>query len=207
MKRKFRNFQIKRTCTKNYENYSSFKPYLKNDFFNRCAYCNLLEGSITTPFEVDHFIPRDTFKEKWPECDTLYDNLMYSCKKCNIAKSNQYSGDIENRKIINDYFYNPVVDDFGKIFYRNDAGGIDSDDLKAKEMIEKLKLYRPIHNMAWLCEILNETLEKLKIKIEMVDRESEQGKLLIQAKEVLSDYYILCQQVFTENYNNDKFII
>ncbi|AEY65604.1 HNH endonuclease signature motif containing protein [Clostridium sp. BNL1100] len=207
MRRKFRDFSIKRSCNKNYTNYTRYKPYLKQDFSCRCAYCNLLDTSITTPFEVDHFIPRDTFKDDWPECDTLYENLIYSCKKCNIAKSSQFSGDISPKKIINEFFYNPVLEDYGEIFYRNDYGGIDSDDLKGREMIKRLKLYRPIHNIAWLCEALKNLLVKINNQIEKVGRDSEQGKVFLLAKEELSDYYITCQHIFIENYNNEKFVM
>lgn len=205
MKRKFREFLIERTCDKEYKQYQSYKAHLQKDFSCRCAYCNLLDSSVTTPFEVDHFIPRKTFQDVWPECDVLYDNLMYACKKCNQAKSSQYQGDITQRKISNEFFYNPVDIDYGTIFYRNDAGGIDSDDELGLQMIEKLKLYRPIHNLAWICEMLNTTLDKLNAKLEKVGRDTSTGQVLIQAKEELSDYYRTCQQVFIENYNNEKF--
>lgn len=207
MRRNFRDFKIDRSCSEKYDDYKLYKPYLKKDFKNRCAYCNLLDNSITTPFEVEHFVPRDTFKDIWPECDTLYDNLMYSCKKCNMAKSSQYAGNILDKIVTNDYFYNPVVTDYGKIFYRNDTGGIDSDDAKGKEMIKKLKLYRPIHNMAWICETLKNTLDKLNMQLDKVGRDTEQGKILIRAKEELSDYYNICRDVFIENYNNNKFVL
>lgn len=207
MKRKFREFNITRTCTKEYTNYKSYKSYLRDDFSCRCAYCNLLDTSITTSFEVDHFIPRDTFKNYWPEFDTLYDNLVYSCKKCNIAKSSLYSGDITTREIKNDYFYDPVNTDYGEIFYRNDSGGIDSDDEKGREMIEKIKLYRPIHNLAWLCETLENTLKKINIQIEKIGRDTDQGRMYIIAKEELCDYYMTCEQLFKKNYNNDKFVL
>ena len=206
MKRKFRDYIIKRTCSKQYKKYPEYKPYLKEDFVHRCAYCNLIDsGMITTPFEIDHFVPRDTFKNEWPECETLYDNLIYSCKKCNIAKSNYFKGDISKRVIQNEYFYNPVETDYGVIFYRNDAGGIASDDEKGRDMIDKLKLYRPIHNMAWICETLKNTREKLNAQIEKVGKDTIQGQLLIEAKNELNDYFVTCQVIFLENYNNDKF--
>lgn len=207
MKRKFRDFKIIRTCTKKYAVYGTYKPALREDFKGRCAYCNLLEDSITTPFEVDHYIPRDTFKDDWPELDTLYENLVFACKKCNIAKSSKYVGDISNKKIINEEFYNPVDVDYGTIFYRNDAGGIDSDDAKGKDMIAKLKLYKPIHNMAWICENLNITLEKIDIQIEKSHENILKREMLKKAKNQLNDYYRLCNKIFQSNYNNDKFII
>lgn len=87
----FRNHIIKRTCNKKLKDYTSYKKYLAEDFKHRCAYCNTLD-SIASPmlFTVDHFVPRDVFKEKNISLDTDYNNLMYSCIKCNLAKSNKY---------------------------------------------------------------------------------------------------------------------
>lgn len=207
MKRKFREHTIKRTCTKEYKDYHKYKQYLKSDFQERCCYCNLLDKSITTPFEIDHFIPRDAFKAEWPECDTLYENLMYSCKKCNNAKSNDYKGDISKRVIENEYFYNPAEVDYGEVFYRNDSGGISSDDEKGRDMISKLKLYRPIHNLAWICERLKDTRDKLDAQIMKFGKDTKQGKILSEAKNELNDYYIICNDIFLENYNNEKFVL
>jgi len=203
--RAFREFTIIRNCNKEYKQYSTYKPHLKNDFKNRCAYCNILDSSITTPFEVDHFIPKNTFKHDWPECDTLYGNLMYSCKKCNGAKSDQYSGVLDKENFVNDEFYNPVDSDLGEIFFRNEVGGIDSEDKKGKEMIQKIKLYRPIHNLAWIVEKLQLTLENINKKLDTVDRDTSEGRLLLLAKERLSDYYLKCQQTFLEIYNDDSY--
>lgn len=207
MKRKFRDYIIKRTCKKKYRNYPDYKPYLATDFQNRCAYCNLQDSRITTPFEVDHFIPKKEFEQDWPECETLYDNLIYSCKKCNGAKGKQFSGDISRKVIHNEDFYNPVETDYGEIFYRNDEGGIASEDKKGREMICKLKLYRPIHNMAWICEMLSSTRNNLDAKINQVGAKTKIGKLLIGAKNELNEYYILCNEIFIENYNDENFEI
>lgn len=207
MKRNFRDYKITRTCTKKYDDYHSYARFLREDFNHRCAYCNLLDTQITTPFEVDHFIPQDVFKDEWPELKTLYGNLVYSCKKCNVAKSNQYKGDISKRKIKNDLFYEPEETDYGTIFYRGDDGGIRSDDEKGRDMISKLKLYRPIHNLAWICEITKKTLDKLSVQIDKAGKDSAKGKKLQEAKEELQDYYEDCIAVFLANYNNNKFVI
>ena len=205
MRRKFRNYKIIRTCTKEYKDYHSYIKYLREDFKHRCAYCNLLDTQITTPYEVDHFIPEDIFKDKWQELKTDYANLVYSCKKCNGAKGNQYEGDITKRELKNDLFYDPVLTDYGMVFYRGDDGGIYSDDEKGRDMITRLKLYRPIHNIAWICEITRTKLDNLSKQIYEVGKDSMKGKLLCDAKEELQEYYDNCIAVFMANYNNNKF--
>ena len=68
---------------------------------------------------------------------------------------------------------------YGTVFYRGDDGGIYSDDEKGRDMITRLKLYRPIHNLAWICEKTKLTLEKLSTQIKEVGKESERGLSLI----------------------------
>ncbi len=205
MKRTFREYKIQRTCIKSFKDYASYKKYLREDFHSRCAYCNLLDSKITTPFEADHMIPREAFDGKRDELETLYENLVYACKKCNMAKGSQYKGDIRRNVVENEYFYDPVKVDYNDIFYRDDTGSICSEDEKGRDMISRLKLYRPIHNMAWLCEMLEKTLKKLEQQLSKEGVESERGKLLSQAKSELQEYYILCQNVFVANYNSKKY--
>lgn len=207
MKKTFRDFKIQRTCTKQYKSYHSYKPFLQKDFHSRCAYCNLLDTQVTTPYEIDHFIPKDIFKDEWPELETTYKNLIYSCKKCNGAKSDQFKGDLSKRVIENELFYDPEETDYNTIFYRDDEGNICSEDKKGRDMINRIKLYRPIHNLAWLCEMTKQTLDKLNAQIEEAGKDSERGKLLIEAKLEFNDYYNECRDIFLANYNNEKFVM
>lgn len=207
MKRTFRDFKIQRTCTKKYEDYHSYHCVLREDFQHRCAYCNLLDSQVTTPFEIDHFVPKAVFRDKWPELENTYENLVYTCKKCNLAKSNQYKGNIDKRVIENELFYDPEKMDYGAIFYRGENGGICSDDPKGRDMITRLKLYRPIHNLAWICEITQRTLEKLSRELEKTEQGSAKEATLREAKEKLNDYYNDCRDVFIANYNNNKFTL
>jgi hypothetical protein len=71
-----------------YEDYSSFKPWLRDEFAFRCAYC--LEREMWYPdrassFCVDHIEPRS----RKPSLICKYQNLVYSCNRCNSAKQDQ----------------------------------------------------------------------------------------------------------------------
>lgn len=96
----FRNYNIKRTCNKKFKDYKKYKKYLAEDFKHRCAYCNTLD-SIAKPmhFAVDHFVPREVFKGKNDSLDTDYNNLMYACEKCNLAKSSKYERRYRKSKV------------------------------------------------------------------------------------------------------------
>ena len=162
----FKEHEIKRTCQQRFDDPRKYKDYLRVDFHGRCCYCNMSEDLITTSFHVEHFIPRKVFKGKKDSLDVDYNNLMWSCPKCNLSKGDKYEGDFENNsKIENDLFYNPVDIDYNDIFYRNEMGSIMSDDPKGKEMIKLLKLYRPIHNLGWTCEKMENVLELMEAKI------------------------------------------
>ncbi len=65
------------------------KMYLRNDFRFECAYCRVREQDNACGeayFEMDHFVPRGSSEEN--DSDS-YDNIVYSCEKCNRTKSNQ----------------------------------------------------------------------------------------------------------------------
>ncbi len=65
------------------------KMYLRNDFKFECAYCGMKEKYNVMGeqlFEKDHFVSRQSDVEWDINC---YDNMVYSCRKCNGTKSDQ----------------------------------------------------------------------------------------------------------------------
>jgi hypothetical protein len=70
-----------------YLEYQRYKPWLRDDFKFRCVYC--LERERWYPnghaaFGVDHIFPKSDPAHKHLECE--YENLLYSCNRCNSAK-------------------------------------------------------------------------------------------------------------------------
>jgi hypothetical protein len=68
-----------------YEDYQSYKPWLRDEFSFRCVYCLCRESWFPDgddSFSVDHFAPRT----EAPERTTDYDNLVYACCQCNRLK-------------------------------------------------------------------------------------------------------------------------
>ena len=195
---------IRSTPTKKTD-YRKYRPELEHDFHERCAYCNLHKNSITTQFEIDHFIPQGIFKGVRNDLLTEYSNLVYSCPKCNNAKGNQFSGDIYAKNVKNEKFYDPVETDYNSVFYRNEYGFIESDDTKGREMIEDIKLYRNIHALAWICEQLSEIREKLVFAIEQ-ESDTERKSLLQEAKEKVTNAYFEKDKLFKAVYNNPDFL-
>lgn len=70
-----------------YTSYESFRPWLRDEFTFRCAYCLKREawGQVTGEFELDHFQPQALS----PDRKLDYSNLVYACRRCNAVKSDQ----------------------------------------------------------------------------------------------------------------------
>lgn len=202
--KEFKSHTITRSTPPHYSSYGKYKPYLENDFCERCAYCNLHSKRITTPFEVDHFVSRAAFDGVRPELETDYKNLVYSCKKCNVAKSGQFKGDLTEEIPTNALFYDPVLVDYNSIFYRNEFGAIDSDDPKGRSMINMLKLYRPIHILAWLCEEIGATADKLQDAINVETSEAKKQEYE-KALNGLNAQYRKFVDLFIASYNDSNF--
>lgn len=174
----FKKHKIQRTKGLSFDKVEKYRKDLAKDFSHRCCYCNIHESVLMGAFHIDHFIPRDAFRGKKDDLERAYDNLMWSCPKCNLSKSSKYVGNLlENDHIENLLFYNPVETDYNTIFYRNELGAIDSDDEKGRKMIQELKLYRPIHTLSWMIEKLESTYLLLEKAIEKEEDETKKIEL------------------------------
>jgi len=147
----FRDLTPKRTCTKSYASYGSYKSYLADDFNNRCGYTDSHHrwfGGIST-FHIDHFKPHSDY----PELKTTYSNLVYACSYVNILKSNDDP--------IN--YLDPCATDYNQHFYRDTHGTIcpDPQSPQAVHMHKKLKLGLIRYRLIWSLEKSDAILKKL----------------------------------------------
>lgn len=201
---KFKRHSIKRTCTIVLDKPQKYRPYLQRDFHERCCYCNMPEDLLTVPYHVEHFIPEKVFKGVRDSLRTDYNNLMWSCPKCNLSKGDKYQGNIvDHSRIENELFYNPAETDYNDIFYRNELGGIDSDDWKGRQMINLLKLYRPVHNLAWLLE----RYEKVAIELDEQQKketEPERKHMLELAAGKVAGKCVKMEMLFRAVYKGKK---
>jgi len=76
---------IRRQTPPEYADHYQYRPFLRIDFLERCAYCERSEAYLrgTDFFTVDHFQP----KSKFPKLASHYPNLYYACGKCNQYKA------------------------------------------------------------------------------------------------------------------------
>ncbi|OOF55776.1 HNH endonuclease [Rodentibacter genomosp. 2] len=77
-------------------NREPIKASLRESSHNKCAYCECVLQETDSYGEVEHFYP----KKLYPEDILNWDNLLPSCKRCNIHKSDH---DTKKEPIVNPY--------------------------------------------------------------------------------------------------------
>ena len=79
---------VRRSQVPRYAKYESYKPFLREDFQYRCAYCQHHERvfALLRSMTIDHFRPKILF----PNLRVEYTNLYYCCGECNTFKADNW---------------------------------------------------------------------------------------------------------------------
>jgi len=111
-----------------YADYEAFRPWLRDQFLYRCAYCLMRETWLRgkAGFQIDHCIPHS----KHAEGTLDFDNLVYTCPWCNQAKAGVPVP-------------HPAEVAYGKALHVDDDGNIESASSLGSVLIEGLKLDHP----------------------------------------------------------------
>ena len=135
---------------------------LKEDFQNRCGYCNDIKLG-NAEFEIDHFVPQKPKKFETTINSTSYFNLVYACKSCNRAKRNEWPTNDENiHNLNNEGFIDPCDDEYNNQFERKYIGCISHITPLGEWMYFALKLYKPQHEILWNIDQLNTMILEIK---------------------------------------------
>ena len=135
--------------------YQEYRPFLRNDFHQRCGYCGDHEFFRETFYEIDHFVP----KSLAPERENDYSNLVYSCRSCNNSKRAKWpTGDVAkpNDGLVG--WIDPCDESFAQQFDRLDDGSVKPKTILGLWMWKALTLGNPIHRLKW-------SLEQLRIEL------------------------------------------
>jgi hypothetical protein len=140
---------------KELKDYKGYKDYLETDFNKRCGYTNCSQfwfGGKRT-FQIDHFKPQKYF----PELETKYSNLIYSCSYVNRAKSEDVG-----------VYIDPCDTDYNLHFHRDGLGHIypNSSSSSGKYMYKSLKLYLKRYGIIWMLEELETKMDILRQLVE-----------------------------------------
>lgn len=162
---------------------TSNKKRLVSDFYSRCGYCGDIHsysGGFNS-YHVEHFAPKDKFSTH----QFIYDNLIYACPFCNIAKSNTWIGNSPKENIVkNKGFIDPCHNDYDKHLYRKPLGQIGYKTPVGEYMYYTLKLYLKRHEIIFSLNRIDDYCTKIKEKIDQLKIE---GKSTSQYEELLRD--------------------
>ena len=119
--------------------YRSFRPYVRRDFKQYCAYCLLHEDNAAGEenFELDHFHPRKQFKA----IEKDFYNLYYSCHPCNRIKWHQWPTPELQAKGIG--FVDLCKDNFEDHFREKPDGQWEPLTESARYTLKAIRLNRP----------------------------------------------------------------
>ena len=151
-----------------YNDYSSYRRWLRDEFTFRCVYCLIREewGRLVGEFDLDHFQPQANN----PELSIEYENLVYACHTCNLRKSDKVM------------FASPcsLARDTVRVY---PSGRIEGLTTQVREIIAKLGLDSPKFREWRLIWIRNVELAKL--------HDSDQYRRLLRFPDDLPDLSIL----------------
>lgn len=141
------------------------KKYLAIDFKNRCAYCDDLDkyNGGYRAYHVEHFAP----KEKFPDLEYVYDNLLYACPYCNNSKSDKWPSDRADVNVVGDAgFLDPCCEAYYDNLHRKDDGSIGYSTDLGEYIFNELNLGLKRHKIIYRQTELNELIEKTQKKID-----------------------------------------
>jgi len=161
---------------------------LKEDFVNRCGYCNDIDTWRFIWFEIDHFVPQ---KHLVNIKSTDYNNLVYSCRSCNNSKRAKWpTGNEKLHNKNNIGFIDPCDDSFNDQFNREHSGRIIPITAIGKWMYNALKLYKPQHEIIWNIEQLHLLIVELREVVKDYPNNYDLKNRLIELYNKYDEYLI-----------------
>jgi uncharacterized protein (TIGR02646 family) len=127
--------------------YHKYRAELREDFNNSCGYCgDSDERCDKSIFHIDHFAPKSLF----PELGLAYTNLVYSCRYCNVSKSNHWIGvdaSVSNNGAAG--FIDPCSTEYEINLGRSSSGRIYAKTIVGSYILKRLKLGLLRHELLW----------------------------------------------------------
>ncbi|MDR7130181.1 uncharacterized protein (TIGR02646 family) [Algoriphagus sp. 4150] len=156
----FRSIHPKRSEQEQRPRYQDFFDTIREDFNQRCGYCDSFDLRRSNDFEIDHWRPKRVLRNI---SQNDYSNLAYACKSCNRSKSGKWPSNNEDIDIINDQgFIDPTSDDYSRHFAKCNNGEIYWVTPLGKWMYNELSLYNVQHSILWLLEKIRNAIEEAK---------------------------------------------
>ena len=184
------------------QHYSSYKKTLRRDFNNRCGYCDDSDSLRIRSFSIDHFVPQNPISIDAPVAPNIYQNLVWACCYCNLAKSNKWpTRQAAVHNVDNVGFVDPVDISYSDYFERNRDGSISAKNNNelAKHMINELNLWLPVHSTTWKIEKIFELEKAIEESIEKMKNSELKEELKASHYEILKTIKALMKDLLSEN--------
>ncbi len=175
-----------------YRDYTRYRPALRRDFQNRCAYCLSHEFFMggEAGFEIDHYRPQNGTYPR-PDLVTEYSNLYWSCGECNSNKGDIWPSPEDESQGLR--FIDPCTPegDHEKHWHYHRDGTLEALTLAGEFTEEKLLLWRPFLQNRRRQQFADQEEEqqisaKLKDKVVDAERRLELEQRLSEIKERLT---------------------
>lgn len=154
------------------KHYSDAKDVLREDFYNLCGYCGKNCSLMYERYHIDHFVPQSID----PDRKNDYNNLVLSCMKCNLTKSNKWP--TEDKALAhNDEigFIDPASDEYDVHMERDEQGYVRGITPLGTNMCEVLNFHMRRTDLYWKIQEIYQIQEKLEQLFEQ-DRLPEEEK-------------------------------
>ncbi|WP_395137785.1 HNH endonuclease [Armatimonas sp.] len=133
----------RRVLTRTYTDYTRYRPFLRQDFLYRCAYCLRHEYFLggEAGCVIDHHRPQGGSYAR-PDLICVYENLYWCCNECNSIKGDTWPSSAEYTAARR--FLDPCqAEDDHDLHYRVELGGsLTSLTTVGSYTIENLILWR-----------------------------------------------------------------
>lgn len=149
------------------EDYREYRADLVIDFNGCCGYCDDSDRfADSSCFHIDHFAPSSIF----PALKTTYSNLVYSCRYCNVHKSNHWVG--TDPALPNDGtkgLIDPCTTDYDTHIIRLPTGEIVGATDLGKYVVRRLHLHLIRHQYLWQSRRLRDLRDQARTLIRRME--------------------------------------
>lgn len=153
----------------------------------KCAYCECKLQRTDSYCEIEHFYPKSIYPKKVLE----WDNLLPSCKRCNISKSDHDTG---KDTIVNPYETDPkehLTIQACRLYSKTEIGNTTINVLNLND----LRLCLPRFE---LCNKINSDLENLKSIPDLRKKRNELKNLLFSCSKI-GEFSAFCSHTLHSN--------
>ncbi len=160
------------------DRYVLYREDLRLDFNRCCGYCGHSDDrQDSSTFHIDHFAP----KARFPELAIEYSNLVYSCRICNISKSNHWVG--VDSSVPNDGergFIDPCASEYDANIGRTSDGRIVGLTPLGAYAVKRLKLGLLRHELLWRARRADELRVEVAELIDKLAAKGDQGGVFME---------------------------